>query len=381
MAINKKSFFQRSAHPYYFRVSEFTHKYAGVRALHYLCHALNEQGYEAWLTDLTPAQCNPWLRTPVLTPEIRAKHEKQGLAPIAVYPEPIDGNPLGAPVTARWLLVKPGHDGMTAIHLPGELNFYWEADYLPPGMTADRLQIPIIDRRIFNAKGAPAEREGFCYYAHKYILNYSKTLPGVLNDGICLCQWIPRTPEEIAEILRTTKVLYCYEPSSMTSEAIACGCRVAYIDTPYLAQCGLQPTLATIKEADIGKVEIPETNMADVENYLNSIEDCAWQEIDNFIQKTQTAAAAHAHARARRKKRPNTACSAPSTISTATPSKKQPRRFPPCSTNCRIIPCPPPIWLFSAPGRDWWRMREPSSRRRSPSIPSALTCRQRSAKF
>jgi len=184
---------------------------------------------------------------------------------------------------------------MTAIHLPGELNFYWEADYLPPGMTADRLQIPIIDRRIFNAEGAPAEREGFCYYAHKYILNYSKTLPGVLNDGISLCQWIPRTPEEIAEILRTTKVLYCYEPSSMTSEAIACGCRVAYIDTPYLAQCGLQPTLATIKEADIGKVEIPETNMADVENYLNSIEDCAWQEIDNFIQKTQTAAAAHAH--------------------------------------------------------------------------------------
>jgi len=230
---------------------------------------------------------------------------KAGLAPIAVYPEPIDGNPLGAPVTARWLLVKPGHDGMTAIHLPGELNFYWEADYLPPGMTADRLQIPIIDRRIFNAKGAPAEREGFCYYAHKYILNYSKTLPGVLNDGICLCQWIPRTPEEIAEILRTTKVLYCYEPSSMTSEAIACGCRVAYIDTPYLAQCGLQPTLATIKEADIGKVEIPETNMADVENYLNSIEDCAWQEIDNFIQKTQTAAAAHAHARAAQEKRPN----------------------------------------------------------------------------
>jgi len=49
------------------------------------------------LTDLTPAQCNPWLRTPVLTPEIRAKHEQQGVAPIAVYPEPIDGNPLGAP--------------------------------------------------------------------------------------------------------------------------------------------------------------------------------------------------------------------------------------------------------------------------------------------
>jgi len=50
MDTRKKNFFQRSAHPYYFRVSEFTHKYAGVRALHYLCHALNEQGYEAWLT-------------------------------------------------------------------------------------------------------------------------------------------------------------------------------------------------------------------------------------------------------------------------------------------------------------------------------------------
>lgn len=304
MALNKKNFFQRSAHPYYFRVSEFTHKFAGVRALHYLCHALNEQGYEAWLTDLTPTQCNPWLRTPVLTPEIRENHEKQGLAPIAVYPEPIDGNPLGAPVTARWLLIKPGHDGVAATHLPGELNFYWEADYVPPGMTAERLQIPIIDRRIFNAEGAPTEREGFCYYAHKYILNYSKTLPEVLNDGICLCQWIPRTPEEIADILRSTKVLYCYEPSSMTLEALACGCRVVFVDTPYLEQCGFQAAGNRVREEDIGKIEFPEPDMAHVQAHFDNIENTAWQEIDNFIQKTQTAADAHAHARAAQVKTP-----------------------------------------------------------------------------
>ena len=303
MKPNKKSFFQRSTHPYYFRVSEFAHKYAGVRALHYLCHALNEQGYEAWLTDLTPAQCSPWLRTPVLTPEIRAQHEKQGLAPIAVYPESIDGNPLSAPVTARWLLVKPGHDGIATTYQPGELAFYWEPAYVPPGMAADRLQIPIIDRRIFNAEGEPAERKGFCYYAHKYILNYSKTLPGVLNDGICLCQWIPRTPEEIAEILRTTEVLYCYEPSSLSSEALACGCRVAYVDTPYLERCGLQ-THIKIKEEDIGKVEIPKTDTAQVQALFDNIENTAWQEIDNFIQKTQTAAAAHAHAHAAQEKTP-----------------------------------------------------------------------------
>ena len=304
MALNMKNLFQRSAHPYSFRVSEFTHKFAGVRAMHYLCHALNELGYEAYLTDLMPEQCNPWLRTPVLTPELQEKHEKQGLAPIAVYPEPIDDNPLGTPVTARWLLIKPGHDGVVTKHPPGELNFYWEADYVPPGMTGDRLQIPIIDRRIFNTEGAPVEREGFCYYAHKYILNYSKTLPEVLNDGICLCQWIPRTPGEIADILRSTKVLYCYEPSSMTLEALACGCRVVFVDTPYLEQCGFQAACNRVKEEDIGKIEFPEPDMAHVQAHFDSIENTAWQEIDNFIQKTQTAAAAHAHVLAAQKKTP-----------------------------------------------------------------------------
>jgi len=61
-------FFTANFNPYYILAPRYHHSSAGVRSLHYLCHALNEFGCEAYLAPVSPL--NPALRTPCLTPEI-----------------------------------------------------------------------------------------------------------------------------------------------------------------------------------------------------------------------------------------------------------------------------------------------------------------------
>lgn len=92
----------------------------------------------------------------------------------------------------------------------------------------------------------------FCYYAHKY-LAFGGKIPEIFkNNGISLCQDIPRSPEEIAGILRSTKVLYCLEPSNIASEAHACGCQNVFIDTEYLRRFNTE---------NIGMIRIAESQI------------------------------------------------------------------------------------------------------------------------
>lgn len=288
-----KSFFERKQQPYYVVAPDYRHSSGGVRACHYLCHALNELGFEAYVT-ASPESCSPYLRTPSLTREIQERHRTIGLMPIAVYPEVVHGNPLGLPVVARWLLNRPGLVGGDIAYSDKEILFYWEKYYLPTGMIADKLLLPIIDRRIFNDKAPIRERHGFCYYANKYF-SLGINLPEALTQyGTNLCLSIARSPQEIAEILRTSKVLYCYEPSSITSEALACGCQVVYVDTPYLKIANLPETSTPIRisESLIGKMDfIPEVDKVAVDHFFAEMDQGAWLQLENFTQKTQAAAA------------------------------------------------------------------------------------------
>ncbi len=101
-------FFESRHAPYYIASPPFTQKTAGPRVLHYLCHILNELGYEAYITtDFHSA----WLRTPLLTPDIREKHKQTNRTPIVIYPETITANPLNGVLVVRWLLNQAGHLG------------------------------------------------------------------------------------------------------------------------------------------------------------------------------------------------------------------------------------------------------------------------------
>ncbi|MEI7429016.1 MAG: glycosyltransferase family 1 protein, partial [Betaproteobacteria bacterium] len=103
------SLFETRRSPYYILAPDFRHSSAGIRNLHYLCHVLNELGYEAYIAGAKTTSIH--LRTPLLDIRTAEQHFCSGKTPIAVYPEIISGNPINTPVVARWLLNIPGHLG------------------------------------------------------------------------------------------------------------------------------------------------------------------------------------------------------------------------------------------------------------------------------
>ncbi|MCX8146606.1 MAG: hypothetical protein N3C59_09775 [Azovibrio sp.] len=289
------SFYQSQHAPYYIVSPNFSQKSSGPRMLHYLCHILNELGYEAYIT--APVS-SPWLRTPELTQDIRRKHKETGRTPIAVYPEVAHGNPLQAPVIARWILNKAGHLGGPREFHSDELLFYWDEWVLQGEQNADRLFLPSVDDRIFNDHGSrPDKRTGFCYYAHKYLIFGGRIADSIARNGISLCQDIPRTAEEIADILRTARVLYCYEPSNIVAEAYACGCPAILVQTDYLKQFDLSRLqIPKIPEADIDFSFIPPISDA-LKDAMEADKAKSWDTLWRFIEKTQAAVQAYdAHA-------------------------------------------------------------------------------------
>ena len=229
----KISFFSSINAPYYIYGLDYRQQSAGVRVLHYLCHTLNELGEEAYIfANVT----SPHLRTPQLNEEVMLRHAQIGRIPIAVYPEIVPGNPMQAPLVARWLLNKPGHIGGDAVHHPDELLFVYQQKYAPPGTTTYPLYIPAVNSRIFNDwdDRLNSQRKGACYYAHKFLF-FGGTLTHHAQGATSLCQDIPRTHEEIADVLKRSEVLYCYEPSAIISEALQCGCPVVVIPSDYLS--------------------------------------------------------------------------------------------------------------------------------------------------
>ncbi|MGD9773991.1 MAG: glycosyltransferase [Diaphorobacter sp.] len=286
------SFYQSRHGPYYIVSPDFSQKTAGPRMLHYLCHILNELGYEAYITSQLQS---PWLRTPVLTHEIQKRHKDTHRTPIAVYPEVIRDNPLQEPVVARWLLNKAGHLGGHASINPNDIIFYWDEWVLQGEAHSGRLFLPPVDERIFNDENtSTTQRTGFCYYAHKYLAFGGRIADTIRQNGINLCQEIPRSAEEIADILRSTKVLYCYEPSNMVAEAYACGCPSIFIQSDYLKQFNLEKYgIPTVEEACLDFSLVPDLP-AERARHLAAAREQARQSVQNFIEVTQSAARAYA---------------------------------------------------------------------------------------
>lgn len=227
-------FFKADFNPYYILAPCYLHTSAGVRSLHYLCHALNEFGCEAYLAPVSPL--NPALRTPCLTPEILKNHYISGRTPIALYPETISGNPFQTPHVARWLLNRAGHLGGPAAFPSSEALFYFAKWVLDSSTEAHHLTVPTTDLRLFNNDDNPfdTQRSGACYYANKYLHKGHRIPADIANQATSLCLDIPRSPEEIAAILRRSTVLYCFEETALITEALLCGCPVLLVPSEYI---------------------------------------------------------------------------------------------------------------------------------------------------
>lgn len=262
--------------------------------MHYLCHALNEKGMEAYVTCEVTI---PQLRTPILDGMVMERHHLSGRKPIVVYPEVISGDPLAAGgVVVRWLLNRPGLIGGDTSFPQDNLIFAYDIPYLPEDRHGEILNIPTCDLSIFNNDDNPYDgmREFICFYAHKYTYAGGKLTEHV-QGAVSLCKDQELTHAEIAAILRRAKLLYVYEPTALIMEALLCGCPVCVIVTDYWKN----NTGDLVYESDWGLVmddspELLALARANVRNYRPLYENVvirdAWNHLDAFVKISQQAA-------------------------------------------------------------------------------------------
>lgn len=214
--------------PYYIWSPPYTHESSGVRILHLLCHALNESGQRAYLLQMPDMAVNPHLNTPIISTEQYNFYRNCKIDPIVVYPDVVQGNPMGARKVVRYLLADAGKYGGDK-EFPKENKIYGYTTSIARNAGSDFvLCLPCFDTNIFNITKFDV-REGSCFYSHKYDILHGNKLLNITRDSTRLVG----TPEQIAEILRKSEVCYVYEVSEVAINAELCGCPVVFVRTDY----------------------------------------------------------------------------------------------------------------------------------------------------
>jgi hypothetical protein len=208
--------------PYLIVSHDYTRISAGVRALHLLCHHLNERGYPAFVT--SPVTC-PDLNTPAASPAAIGSLSKQG---IVVYPEVEEGNPLGALRVVRYILNIPGRIRGSGQFADNELLYCYCGLLRRFVPHRDRvLTIPVVETDVFNNTDPIPHREGTVYWVGK-----GKDTPRVpeVEDSVEITFDWPETRRGLAYLFKTSKWFYTYQTyTALTIEARLCGCPTVVI--------------------------------------------------------------------------------------------------------------------------------------------------------
>ena len=288
----KRDLLKKQNNPYYIVAPDYTRKSMGIRVMHYLCHALNISGENAFMVT---NQVNPELRTPILTQNNIQYHLSLGLNPIAVYPEIYHGNPLGAKTVVRYLLNEPGLCGGPVTFDPNDILFAFRESLRTPDTPENNLlYMPLIDRSIFNYN--PKEqnkRDKILFYLAEY-RNGENEYPELMNflkkNAIQITSNYPESHLELADLFRKAKVLVCFHFSNLAGEALLCGCPVHYISTQYTTYLQDQSALNVGGIANSMNDESIEEARKTLEKFNENfkiIERNFWTKLDYFIEVTQ----------------------------------------------------------------------------------------------
>ncbi|WP_428739270.1 hypothetical protein [Sulfurimonas sp.] len=207
----------------------------GTMVLHFLCHLLNQNGYEAyiWRADQPfyrsvfskkylkylkiqkqPFYTNPLWNTPLATKETLDNA-------IVIYPEITNGNPLKAKHVIRWLLHKP------AFH-SGKVEFGKNELILGYGKNFSTQKYPITDHNLLSIKYIMREifqqtnfgpRDGSCHMIRK-----GKNKQFVHDKNSVLVDDFSQ--QELAKIFNKVEYFISYDPYTFYSRyASLCGCK------------------------------------------------------------------------------------------------------------------------------------------------------------
>lgn len=209
--------------PYFIYAPPWSHESSGVRALHLLCHALNESGQRAYLIPVNSWYAtNPALNTPVMNDEHLAYYDLKGIEPIAVYPEIVMDNPFRLKKVVRWLLAPAGAYGGPAKYPEEDKVYGYTRDVADKYGTEKVLCLPTFDTTVFYPPEEGAKRVGDCFYSYKYDKIFGNKLPEETRTMTrCAGEW-----DIVADILRNYEKCYVYEMSEIMVNAALCGCDV-----------------------------------------------------------------------------------------------------------------------------------------------------------
>ena len=188
---------------------DYSHASAGPKALHRLCHELNEAGQEAYIGPSWAT--HPDWNTPVWDGPLDGDWT-------AVYPEIVSGNPWNAPHVARWVLNVPGLLGGDMAYASSEAVFTWS----PLFVDAPMLYLPTVELEIYSDRHEP--RTGAAVYVGKG--TESQAILGATR----ITYEMRLDRHVLADVLNRVGVLYSFDAvSGMNDIARLCGCPVVVI--------------------------------------------------------------------------------------------------------------------------------------------------------
>lgn len=192
----------------------YTETSNGVKVLHLLSKELKKRGYNVYLYSEEPYS-KGYDYIDKITDEMRK-------SAVVIYPEVVVGNPLRFQNVARLILYYPGLNGGMKQYHESEVLFTHSPMFYPE---IPVLTVPWLDTTIFYDDKSPKTQD--CCFVHKggRFREISET-DGLLEINMDY----PKTRNELADLLRTTKTLYSYDNcSALLEEAVLCGAEVKII--------------------------------------------------------------------------------------------------------------------------------------------------------
>ena len=178
---------------------------------------------------------------------------------IAVYPRIRPGNPLNAPVSVRYIM---SNLALYPPENPDEIVFTYSVDFRKDLKPVGKLFIIPIELDLFNDFDTP-ERHGSLYYHGK---GGTKSNPP--DNARVIDNKNPPERTGLAAILRSSKTLYCDDPlTSLTAEAVLCGCKVVCPGVQWVQEFGINPQPEELRSKIILYQE--ESLPVQIENFIN----------------------------------------------------------------------------------------------------------------
>ena len=217
--------------PYFIYANDYIYKSAGVKLMHYLCHLINESGYRAYIT---PCRISPILNTPILNNDVIEYYQSINIEPIAIYGERVEGNPLNAKSVVRYLCNYINHFNDIVSYNDNDFILSYSVGMNNLTEKEIVLHIPLVDTNVFKYSDENIVRNGSLVYAGKYVDVHGGELLPEHKEFYRITRNInSETPLELKKLFQESEILYVYENTALTIEAILCGCPVVLVPNKY----------------------------------------------------------------------------------------------------------------------------------------------------